>query len=239
MHVTAERHTSPAATVLREALAAHYVARYGAHDLAEDDPAGTTLVGWHGQTAVAMIAVIPTGDPTRAELRRAYVAPEHRGHGWGQRMLTAAIEHARAAGYSTATGTTSHDSGVPQILAALGLSYGPTTPRRPHDAAPGFTTYAVTLFSPGGRMNEQTPYLRLPLDDAPLITQAVRERAASLRATVASPTQAPSAVMFGHVGSAAMVELVEAGRRSLTARAEQLDDLAERIDAHAEDLATS
>lgn len=69
-------------------------------------------------------------------------------------------------------------------------------------------------------------------DEARLIARALRERADTLRETVAAPTPTPSKAMFGATGSAALAELVEAGRLTLSAEAEDLDLLAERIRAH-------
>jgi ribosomal protein S18 acetylase RimI-like enzyme len=48
-----------------------------------------------GDTVVGTVALIPMGDDS-FELAKMAVSPEHRGHGIGDRLMAASIEHTRA-----------------------------------------------------------------------------------------------------------------------------------------------
>jgi GNAT superfamily N-acetyltransferase len=62
-------------------------------------PGGVFLVGWVGPTPVACGGVRRHGDAT-GEVKRMYVAPEHRGCGHARVLLRALEDRARALGYA-------------------------------------------------------------------------------------------------------------------------------------------
>jgi ribosomal protein S18 acetylase RimI-like enzyme len=59
-------------------------------------PGGTILLAGDGAGVVALRAL----DPFTAEMKRLYVRPAHRGMGFGRALAEAAIDAARARGYS-------------------------------------------------------------------------------------------------------------------------------------------
>ncbi len=71
-------------------------------DLAADHlgpPGGVFLVGWIGDDAVAC-GGIRRRDDTTGEVKRMYVAPEHRGRGYSRTVLRALEDRARVLGYT-------------------------------------------------------------------------------------------------------------------------------------------
>jgi ribosomal protein S18 acetylase RimI-like enzyme len=65
-------------------------------------PGGCVVVLYAGDRGPAAVGAIRRHDLTTAEVRRLYVAPEHRGRGAGRALLGALEEAARAAGYERA-----------------------------------------------------------------------------------------------------------------------------------------
>jgi ribosomal protein S18 acetylase RimI-like enzyme len=65
-------------------------------------PGGCVVVLYAGDRGPAAVGAIQRHDLSTAEVRRIYVAPEHRGRGAGRALLGALEEAARAAGYERA-----------------------------------------------------------------------------------------------------------------------------------------
>ena len=94
---------APEARALVTELYADQLTRYDRADSPDDDPGDYAppqglflllcvdgqLVGCGGYRAHG---------PATGEIKRLYVRPEHRGHGYGRRLLTALEDHARAVG---------------------------------------------------------------------------------------------------------------------------------------------
>lgn len=71
-------------------------------DLAADHlapPDGVFLVGWIGEEPIACGGV-RRHDDTTGEVKRMYVAPEHRGRGYSRTVLRALEDRARTLGYT-------------------------------------------------------------------------------------------------------------------------------------------
>ena len=62
-------------------------------------PDGVFLVGWAGDTPVACGGV-RRHDATTGEVKRMYVAPDHRGNGYSRALLRALEDRARGLGYT-------------------------------------------------------------------------------------------------------------------------------------------
>jgi GNAT superfamily N-acetyltransferase len=129
---------------LLSALAEHYAATYGAHDLGEDDPAeyaapaGGCLVGLQDEAPVA-VGCWRRHDARSCELRRFYVAPAGRGRGWSRRMLAAVLMKARASGYLRAVCAT------PAAGVLAGWDVDRIAPYGAHADLPGVGCYEVRL----------------------------------------------------------------------------------------------
>jgi len=98
------------AVVLIAQVQAEYVRRYGGPDespidpLHFEDPHGAFFIGYRGQEPVAMggwrVHGVPDGvaAATAVEIKRMYVVPDQRGHGYARAVLAHLEETARAAG---------------------------------------------------------------------------------------------------------------------------------------------
>jgi GNAT superfamily N-acetyltransferase len=105
--VTAELRVTPYGDAVVQALSdrvqAEYVVRYGGPDRTEmdaaefDPPTGLFLAAWADGAAVGCGGYRAHGGD--AEVKRMYVPPEHRGHGYARLILAALEDAARAAGY--------------------------------------------------------------------------------------------------------------------------------------------
>ena len=76
--------------------------RHETDDLAADHlapPFGVFLVGWLGEEPIACGGV-RRHDDTTGEVKRMYVAPEHRGRGYSRTVLRALEDRARGLGYT-------------------------------------------------------------------------------------------------------------------------------------------
>lgn len=62
------------------------------------DAGGQIFMAVADHRGVGTVALIPAGDAV-LELTKMAVSPEFRGHGIGDRLMEAALEHARASGY--------------------------------------------------------------------------------------------------------------------------------------------
>ncbi len=95
---------SPVARELTDQVQAEYVEIYGGPDDTPIDPAdfatptGTFLVGWAGDTPVAMGGLRAAGNGD-IELKRMFVPVEHRGNGYAKAILSALEEAAGTLGY--------------------------------------------------------------------------------------------------------------------------------------------
>ncbi|RZU32701.1 GNAT family N-acetyltransferase [Blastococcus saxobsidens] len=145
--IVSARYDSPEVRGLLNALAAHYVTVYGAHDLDDDDPNdyaspdGGCLVGYQDGVPVAL-ENWRRYDADSCELRRLYVEPAVRGRGWARRMLTAAVEAAHAAGYARALCSTEAGEA---LAAVAGLEVRPVAPFGADADLTGVQFYAVSL----------------------------------------------------------------------------------------------
>lgn len=99
------RPDDPDALPLVEAVQAYYVEIYGGADedpldpLRFTPPDGKFLLGRLGGPPVAMGgSTFASGQPATAQLRRMFVAPGHRRHGYARLVLEALEADARAAG---------------------------------------------------------------------------------------------------------------------------------------------
>lgn len=104
--LVARRYDHPDAWALASALHADQLTRYGHADDPTDTtpeeflpPAGLFLVGYHEIQPVACggLRTLDPGTHT-AEIKRMFVAPAHRGHGYGSRVLAALEDAARTGG---------------------------------------------------------------------------------------------------------------------------------------------
>lgn len=138
--------TDPRVQSMRQALAAHYIDRYGAHDL-DADREGDYLPPVGGASFIALDAGSPVGigsyrrhDDTTCEVRRFYVTPHARRRRRALDLWQAVTGHAEAAGYHYAIGTTEAPATLSQISHQLtgpynaeGRTLGVTTFRAPLD----------------------------------------------------------------------------------------------------------
>jgi GNAT superfamily N-acetyltransferase len=134
---------------LLSGLANHYVSVYGAHDLADDDPAdyappsGGCLVGYENGTPVA-VGCWRRHDADSCELRRFYVTPSSQGRGWSRRMLLAAVTAAAGSGYSRAMCATAAGS---VLMTTPGLDVCPIAPYGEHADMAGAACYEVRFLT--------------------------------------------------------------------------------------------
>lgn len=100
-----EAYDSPTAAALVAAVQQEYVERYGGPDESPVQPGefappdGRFVVGYVGTTPVAS-GGIRRVDATTVEIKRMYVVPDHRGHGYARTVLAHLEERARALGAS-------------------------------------------------------------------------------------------------------------------------------------------
>jgi len=109
LRIVEERADSEVGGPLVSAQWQELMVRYGVpadRDVSDDleavhlaPPGGVFLVGWAADEPVACGGV-RRHDDTTGEVKRMYVAPEHRGNGHARTMLRALEERARALGYS-------------------------------------------------------------------------------------------------------------------------------------------
>jgi GNAT superfamily N-acetyltransferase len=95
------------ALALLRAFEAELLARYGrlrppTPDADFEPPGGCVIVVYAGAAGPAAVGAIRRFDEDTAEIRRVFVAPEHRGRGAGRTLLAVLEEAARAAGYARA-----------------------------------------------------------------------------------------------------------------------------------------
>ena len=94
---------SPAAAALTDAVQKEYVDLYGGPDDAPVQPDefappnGRFLVGYVGTDPVAM-GGLRRIDDTTVEIKRMYVVPDHRGHGYARTILACLEDLARSLG---------------------------------------------------------------------------------------------------------------------------------------------
>jgi GNAT superfamily N-acetyltransferase len=94
----------PEVQALVERVQAEYVVRYGGPDRTPVDPAefaapdGTFLVA-RAEGEVVACGGFRRHDATACEVKRMFVPPEHRGHGYARALLGALEESAREYGY--------------------------------------------------------------------------------------------------------------------------------------------
>jgi GNAT superfamily N-acetyltransferase len=142
--IVPDQYGSPALRELLAGLAGHYVSAYGAHDLADDDPAeyaapaGGCLVGYEDGSPVA-VGCWRYHAPGVCELRRFYVSPHARGWGIGRLMVAAVTGEAAASGYRRALCATA----AGDVLA--GLDVRKIRPYGPHSELSGVECYEVRL----------------------------------------------------------------------------------------------
>lgn len=97
-------YADPHVQALVERVQAEYVVRYGGPDQTPVDPAqfaapeGVFLLARVGSDIVAC-GGFRRHDATACEVKRMFVLPEHRGHGYARALLGALEEAARATGY--------------------------------------------------------------------------------------------------------------------------------------------
>lgn len=97
-------YADPHVQALVERVQAEYVVRYGGPDQTPVDPAqfaapeGVFLLARVGSDIVAS-GGFRRHDATACEVKRMFVLPEHRGHGYARALLGALEEAARATGY--------------------------------------------------------------------------------------------------------------------------------------------
>jgi GNAT superfamily N-acetyltransferase len=100
------RYDHPDAWALVSALHADQLTRYGRADDPTDTtpeeflpPAGLFLVGYHDAQPVACGGLRSLDPASRtAEIKRMFVAPDHRGRGYGRRVLASLEDAARTGG---------------------------------------------------------------------------------------------------------------------------------------------
>jgi GNAT superfamily N-acetyltransferase len=108
--ISDERADSEVGGPLVQAQWRELMRRYGVPDHRDDvtddlevahlaPPTGAFLVGWTGDTPVACGGV-RHHDAVTGEVKRMYVAPDHRGQGYSRRVLRALEDRARALGYT-------------------------------------------------------------------------------------------------------------------------------------------
>lgn len=88
-----------------EALVARIVADYAD---APDDGRRAAWIAEVGGRRAGCVFVVPDEDPATAKLRILLVHPDGRGHGLGGRLVDAALDFARAAGYARMRLWTNH-----------------------------------------------------------------------------------------------------------------------------------
>jgi GNAT superfamily N-acetyltransferase len=103
LRVTA--YDDPVVRELENRVQAEYVVRYGGPDASAIDgtqfepPGGLFLVAWDGGGPVAC-GGFRLHDERTVEVKRMYVPPEHRGHGYARAVLAGLESRARDAGYA-------------------------------------------------------------------------------------------------------------------------------------------
>jgi GNAT superfamily N-acetyltransferase len=127
LRVTA--YDDPVVRRLEDRVQAEYVVRYGGPDASAIDgtqfepPEGLFLVAWADGQPVAC-GGFRRHDASTVEVKRMYVPPEHRGHGYARVVLAGLEERARAAGYATVILETG--DAQPEAIALYGSSgYAP------------------------------------------------------------------------------------------------------------------
>jgi GNAT superfamily N-acetyltransferase len=146
--------TATVAAVLVDELSAELAERYAVvwpasdgrtnYVPAEFDPRRDAFLVGHIDEEPAACGALRRFDADTVEIKRMFVRPQHRGGGWGRRMLEALEVEAHRLGYRTIvleTGTEQPE--------ALGLytshGYGPTDPWPPYDERPYARCFAKDL----------------------------------------------------------------------------------------------
>ena len=80
-------------------------------------PGGALLIAKdEAGTSLGCIALRPTNEPARGEIKRLYVTPEARGKGLGRKLVEAVLQSAKSAGYNRVCLDT-----LPSMPEAIGL----------------------------------------------------------------------------------------------------------------------